>query len=44
VQARFLDTLLGCAVGLAGGVCLHDPRIRRTLGNPIRRLLGIRPD
>ena len=44
VQARFLDTLLGCAVGLAGGVCLHDPRVRSAIGRPIRRLLGVRPD
>ena len=41
VQARFLDTLLGCAVGLAGGVCLHDPRVRSAIGRPIRRLLGV---
>lgn len=32
IQARFLDTLLGCLVGLAGGVCLHSPRFRRTVG------------
>ncbi|WP_157269610.1 FUSC family protein [Azohydromonas aeria] len=32
IQARFFDTLLGCLVGLAGGVCLHSPRFRKTVG------------
>lgn len=26
IQARFFDTVLGCVVGLVGGVCLHSPR------------------
>lgn len=26
IQARFFDTVLGCVVGLAGGICLHFPR------------------
>lgn len=43
VQARFLDTLLGCAVGLAGGVCLHHPHIRAAMTAPLRRLVGVRP-
>lgn len=27
--ARLLDTLLGCVVGLAGGICLHSPAFRK---------------
>jgi uncharacterized membrane protein YccC len=38
VQARFLDTLLGCAVGLAGGICLHSPRFRSVVGGLLMRL------
>ncbi|MFN3788766.1 FUSC family protein [Massilia sp.] len=38
VQARFVDTLLGCAIGLSGGWCLHDPRLRATAGAWLRRL------
>jgi hypothetical protein len=38
-QARFLDTVLGCLVGLAGGVCLHSPRFRRVVGAPMRKLI-----
>jgi hypothetical protein len=37
IQARFFDTVLGCLVGLAGGVCLHSPRCRQLVGNPVRR-------
>lgn len=39
MQARFLDTLLGCGVALAGAVCLHSPRWRERLGRPLHRLL-----
>mgnify|MGYP002384951297 FL=1 len=39
LQARFFDTLLGCFVGLAGGVCLHSPRFRQVVGTPMRRLI-----
>lgn len=38
IAARFIDTLLGCAVGLAGGVCLHDARFRAALTPLLRRL------
>ncbi|MGI4843392.1 MAG: FUSC family protein [Janthinobacterium lividum] len=38
VQARFFDTLLGCAIGLAGGWCLHSPRLRASAGAWLRRL------
>lgn len=43
IKARFIDTLLGCALGLAGGVCLHTPRIREALSRPLRRLFNARP-
>lgn len=39
IVARFFDTVLGCLVGFAGGVCLHNPRLRAALGHPLRRLL-----
>lgn len=38
VQARFFDTVLGCVVGLAGGICLHSPRFRDVVGRQMRRL------
>lgn len=38
IQARFLDTVLGCVVGLVGGACLHSPRFRDVLGRQLRRL------
>lgn len=40
IQARFFDTLLGCLIGLLGGICLHSPRLRQTLGPPLRRLVS----
>lgn len=43
IQARFFDTVLGCAVGLAGGICLHSPAFREVLGRPLRRLIRPRP-
>ena len=39
MQARLFDTVVGCAVGLAGGVCLHHPRFRAALAGPLRRLI-----
>lgn len=42
IQARFCDTLLGCMVGLLGGVCLHSPRFRARVGGPLRRLFPAR--
>jgi hypothetical protein len=36
--ARLFDTVLGSAVGLVGGVCLHSPRFRQVVGRWIRRL------
>jgi uncharacterized membrane protein YccC len=40
IQARFFDTLLGCATGLFGGVCLHNLRFRTLVGGWMRRLLS----
>ncbi len=42
VQARFFDTLLGCAIGLAGGWCLHNRRLRAAAGAWLRRLAPAR--
>lgn len=39
IHARFWDTVLGSLVGLAGGICLHSPRLHALLGTPLRRLL-----
>lgn len=42
IEARFFDTVLGCLVGLAGGVCLHNLRFRAVVGQRIRRLIPAR--
>jgi len=42
IQARFFDTVLGCVVGLVGGVCLHSPRFRYVVGSQVRRLIPSR--
>jgi uncharacterized membrane protein YccC len=42
IQARFFDTVLGCFVGLVGGICLHSPRFREVTGSRLRRLLPAR--
>jgi hypothetical protein len=39
LQARLLDTVVGSVVGLMGGVCLHNPRFRESVGHRLRRLL-----
>ena len=39
IQARFIDTVLGCVVGLIGGICLHSPRFRDVVGRQMRRLI-----
>lgn len=41
MQARLMDTVLGCMVGLAGGFCLHSARLRRVLMPRLRRLVGV---
>ena len=43
IQSRFIDTLLGCVVGLVGGICLHSPRFREVVGGPMRKLVPRRP-
>jgi hypothetical protein len=42
LQARLLDTILGCVLGLIGGVCLHSPRFREIAGKQIRRMVPAR--
>lgn len=42
IQARFFDTVLGCLVGLVGGICLHSPRFRNVVGSQMRRLVPSR--
>ena len=42
IHARFIDTILGCFVGLMGGICLHTPRFREVVSRWIRRLLPTR--
>ena len=44
VRARFLDTVLGCVVGLLGGICLHSPRLRAAVARPLRALVPRRFD
>jgi uncharacterized membrane protein YccC len=39
IGARFFDTVLGCLTGFVGGVCLHSPRFRATVGGWMRKLL-----
>ena len=39
IQARFLDTLIGCVAGFTGATCIHSPRFREIAGRPIRRLV-----
>jgi hypothetical protein len=39
MQARLVDTVLGCLVGLAGGACLHSAALRGRLTAVLRRWL-----
>jgi uncharacterized membrane protein YccC len=39
MQSRLVDTVLGCVVGLAGGICLHNPALRGWVATALRRLL-----
>jgi uncharacterized membrane protein YccC len=43
IESRFIDTVLGCVVGLVGGICLHSPRFRDVLGGALRRRVPRRP-
>ena len=38
IHARLIDTLLGCVVGLIGGICLHSPRLRAGLARALRTM------
>jgi hypothetical protein len=38
LAARLIDTVLGSVLGLIGGICLHSPRFRDTVGRQLRRL------
>jgi hypothetical protein len=38
IEARLFDTVLGCGVGFAGGLCLHNPRFREIVGRQMQRL------
>lgn len=38
LAARLIDTVLGSVLGLMGGICLHSPRFRDTVGRQLRRL------
>lgn len=42
IGARFADTVLGCGVGLFGGMCLHNPRFRRVVGAWLRKAVPTR--
>jgi len=42
VQSRVTDTLLGSAIGVVAGLCLHNQRFRSILGNQMRRLIPSR--
>jgi hypothetical protein len=42
IESRFIDTVLGCIVGLVGGICLHSARFRAVVGRPLRRLVPSR--
>ncbi|PXW94212.1 fusaric acid resistance family protein [Sphaerotilus hippei] len=43
MQARLLDTVLGCLMGLLGGLCLHHAGFRQVAGRLLRRLVPVRP-
>jgi hypothetical protein len=42
IHARFFDTVVGCLVGLVGGICLHSPGFRAVTGRQMRRLIPAR--
>ena len=37
MRTRFFDTVLGCVVGLVGGLCLHDARFREVVRRIMRQ-------
>jgi Fusaric acid resistance protein-like len=42
IRARFIDTLLGCAVGLIGGICIHTIGFRNAVSPLLRKLTPVR--
>lgn len=38
MQARLVDTVVGCMLGLAAAGCLHSPRFRQVVGASLQRL------
>lgn len=42
IHARLIDTVLGCLIGFAGGMCLHHAGFRKAVGTPIRWLIPAR--
>lgn len=42
IHARFFDTVLGCIVGLLGGICLHNQGFRDIASRQMRRLIPSR--
>ena len=42
LQARLADTVLGSALGVAGGACIHSTRLRAAVSPVLRRLLAPR--
>jgi uncharacterized membrane protein YccC len=39
MQARLVDTVLGCVMGLAGGACLHSDAVRGRVTAVLRRVV-----
>jgi uncharacterized membrane protein YccC len=39
IEARLIDTVLGCVMGLAGGFSLHKRRFRAVAGRQLRRFV-----
>jgi uncharacterized membrane protein YccC len=42
ILARFYDTILGCVVGMAGAIRLHNKRFLDVLSRPLKRLVPAR--
>jgi hypothetical protein len=42
IQARFVDIVTGCIIGLIGGICLHSVKFREVVGRPMRWLIPAR--
>jgi hypothetical protein len=38
MQARLLDTVVGCMLGLAASACIHSSRFRAVVGAGLRRM------